>query len=258
MEKPTEKKRYYAAKDKAIEFEKTNYDKIVFFRGTDDHFIACDHSALIFYYLVLPRINKSLTFRKDNDNSSNRFTYGSLSIRSIQKYAKLTSELDFIKDSYVLTDDRLLFELKQPVDKTLMEELAHTEDIKREKLANSIFNSAAMPITYRAIRKLNSETYLMVSRRCDTVARELRTSILDKLAHDVLIDFINGCRDKKNFDAKMDRVAEKLVRIQIEILAVEASGVWSMSQVHRLAYAATNALTHLQTERKKVASWKSN
>lgn len=245
-------------KGKAIEFEETNYDKIVFFRGTDNHFLACDHSALIFYYLVLPKINKSLTFRKDNDNSSNKFTHGSVSIRNLEHYAKLTSELDFVKSDYILTENRLVFELKQPVTKTLMEELAHTEDIQREKLANAIFNSAAMPITYRAIRKLNSETYLMTSRRCDAVARELRTSVLDRLAHDILIDFIDGCRDKKNFNVKMDRVAEKLVKMQMEILAVEAAGIWSMSQVHRIAYAATNALTHLQSERKKLKLWKNN
>ena len=256
--KPTEKKFYYITKNKAIEFEKTNYDKIVFFRGTDDHFVACDHSALIFYYLVLPKINQSLTFRKDTDNSSNRFAYGSLSIRNVEHYAQKTSELDIIEDEYTLTAERLIFTLKKPLGKEFLEELGHTEDIQREKLANAISNPDALPMTYRAIRKLNSETYLMVSRRCDAVARDYRTGKLDHLAHKAFINYINGCRDKKQFDTKMDEVAQNLIDIQIEILAIEAAGIWSMSQIHRIAYAATNALQHLKTERRKVTAWKKN
>ena len=127
----------------------------------------------------------------------------------------------------------------------------------RDKLTSAISNPKAMPKTYRALHTLCQETYVMASRKCSEVDRHLLTSKLQNLAHDSFTDFIAGCRDKNLFEAKMDNICKRLDDFQIELLASEASGVWTMSQVHRLAYAASQALVHLKTERKKVTSWKS-
>ncbi|MBQ6127375.1 hypothetical protein IJI69_01630 [Candidatus Saccharibacteria bacterium] len=256
--KSNEKHIYYATKDKAIQFEKTNYDKIVFFRGTDGHFVAGDHSALILYYLVLPKIKKSLTFRKDNEYHSGetRFRYGFVSIKNVDNYVKKISELPFIKGGYARTEDRIIFTLEEPISKSKIEELANTEELMRDKLMGAISNPSAMPKTYRALHTLCRETYILVSRKCNNIDRALLTNRLQNFAHDSFIDFIAGCRDKNLFEAKMNRICQRLDDLQMEILAEEAAGVWSMSQLHRLAFCASQALQHLKTERKKVTSWK--
>ena len=76
-------KNYLENKKKVVKFEKTNYDTIALIpsRGKGTWKKFGDHSALIYYYHVLPLFRKTFpSFQKDMDNY-NCFEYGVMSIK---------------------------------------------------------------------------------------------------------------------------------------------------------------------------------
>lgn len=76
-------KEYLENKKNVVKFEKTNYDTIALIpsRGKGSWKKFGDHSALIYYYYILPLYRKTFpSFQKDMDNY-NCFEYGVMSIK---------------------------------------------------------------------------------------------------------------------------------------------------------------------------------
>lgn len=250
-----ERRAYFALKDKVVEFEKTNYDKIVFFKGTKGHFVACDHSGLMFYHLVLPKIKATLGWHRDNDHnrSVERFRYGYVSIMNLEKYISLTTALSFIEDEPNQNENRLVFKLKTPITEEQIQEFAHAEEIKRQALIDTIAtNPWSMPKTFVALRNLANEARVLVNSHCDLNDRRFATSRIADLSHDAFDAFIKGCRHRDVYDEKMQETLDNASQINIELLYAESANIWSIYECSRLARAASEVATHLITERNKL------
>lgn len=246
----SERRKYLRRKAKAIEFEKQNYQYVFFFRGMNGFFVAGDHSAIILYNMIAPELGLKIAIRKDGD-FERRFLDGKVVIRNVDKYKELLCDSKYVA-GVTQNKDSLTFRLVHKLTKTEYEVLAKSEDIKRAELVNMVSSAEALPKTYQVLRELLKITYQKVAKKSDKVERELVTGQLMDDAKKIMLMFLLGCKDTRDFTRSMNEVRDTLVKMLRDLLIVEASGVWHITECRKISFLVVKAQTTLAEERKKI------
>lgn len=246
----SERRKYLRRKAKAIEFEKQNYQYVFFFRGMNGFFVAGDHSAIILYNMIAPELGLKIAIRKDGD-FERRFLDGKVVIRNVDKYKELLCDSKYVA-GVTQNKDSLTFRLVHKLTKTEYEVLAKSEDIKRAELVNMVSSAEALPKTYQVLRELLKITYQKVAKKSDKVERELVTGQLMDDAKKIMLTFLLGCKDTRDFTRSMNEVRDTLVKMLRDLLIVEASGVWHITECRKISFLVVKAQTTLAEERKKI------
>ncbi|MBO7720207.1 hypothetical protein J6S35_01025 [Candidatus Saccharibacteria bacterium] len=247
----SERRLYLRRKAKAIEFEKTNYQYIFFMRGMNGFYVAGDHSAIILYNLIAPELGLKIAIRKDSD-FERRFLDGKVAIRNVDKFIERLSDSKLLSLVVQQTKDSITFKLKHKLKKAEYELLVNSEEIKRAELMNMVSSAEALPKTYQALRQLAKTVYQKVSKKSDKVERELVTHQLMDDVRGILLTFLMGCRDARDFTKSMNEVRDNLTKMLRDLLIVEATGVWRIEECRQVAFLVTKTQMTLADERKKV------
>ena len=247
----SERRLYLRRKAKAIEFEKTNYQYIFFMRGMNGFYVAGDHSAIILYNLIAPELGLKIAIRKDSD-FERRFLDGKVAIRNVDKFIERLSDSKLLSLVVQQTKDSVTFKLKHKLKKAEYELLVNSEEIKRAELMNMVSSAEALPKTYQALRQLAKTVYQKVSKKSDKVERELVTHQLMDDVKVILLTFLMGCRDARDFTKSMNEVRDNLTKMLRDLLIVEATGVWRIEECRQVAFLVAKTQMTLADERKKV------
>lgn len=167
----TEKKKYWARKEKVYEFEKTNQTRVVVFRSTDQWWKIGGHSALFYYHQLMPRFKNKRTakLRADTDYY-NKFKDGVVLVGDIDSMKRDMMGLG-LKIKHEDTDV-VSFLLDKEVSEETLQSL---KDIEAERMAK--INQIAMPhdthpMLYKRMVELQSEIYPM-TRKMQPYDRQL-------------------------------------------------------------------------------------
>lgn len=246
-----QKRMYSERKQFILPLEKENYDRIIFFRSTNDFFVAIGHSAIILYNMIAPELGLRLDLRRDGDWGTERSYEGMVAIKNLEYFKKNLIESRYIKEKYDETNDRLVFHLKKKLSKEEYRLLVETENIKRERLLNLASSSYAMPEVYKALRGLVETTYNKVDLHSNANARKLATYPLLDMAKTALRAFLVGARKEATLNVALKDAEANLNRLLVELIVVEATGVWKTEQCERIGMMAANAIEQIAVVKKQ-------
>lgn len=236
-------------KEIIIKFEKNNYESMVFFRGMNDFFIAGNHSAVIGYNLIAPDCKLKIPIHQDGDFEP-RFELGMLIIKNVEKYKKLFMSSDLL-EGFEQTDDKIVFKLKKPLTPEEYKVIENMEEIRREELVNMVSSTRVLPKTYQKFREVMQICYQAARKHSQVVERDLYTGRLVDESRKAFLDFLNGCKNSTGFQLAMNQVDEDLKALLLELVVIEAAGVWTVSQCRNVAFPVVKVRECLAVERKQ-------
>lgn len=245
-----EKLEYLKRKKQMIEFEKTNFGAIVFFEGMDGFYVAGGNSAKLMYNVVVPELGLKVSIQSDRDFEQ-KFSGGIMHIRNLDKYKEMIPRCKRVS-GFVEKPHKLIFKLDPPYTPKEFETIAHAEDIRRDAMVNLISSTNVLPKTYNALRGILKVAYKGAEKKSDAVSRQLLTHYVIDDARSALIVFLEGVKRKDDFQEYMDKVDYLLRQTIMDLVAVNAAGVWSMEQVRPISFAVVTARENLAIERKQV------
>lgn len=228
-EKRKEREEYYTRKEKLVEMERENYDKIMFMRGTGGFWIAAGHSAVILTNKVAPDLKIRVPLRKDTDYDF-RFKEGVISVKNLDFYRAA------LKDSlYTKLEsngkDLVTFALKKKVGKEEYELLANMKELRRQQLEKETLKAVTMPKTHARLTELMRMTYKIYNRHTDKLAR---TVFVNKLVDELRVAqkvFILLCMEEVPLEQGVEEVRKNLVRAQASATQILELDVWSVEDV---------------------------
>lgn len=244
-----ERKAYEKRKEFMLDFERKNYDKIVFFLATRGFYVAGGHSAVILFNKIGPELDMSMAMKKDTDYGD-RFEEGVISFKNLEYYKKKLPTSKFIKPKYEETPERIVFHLVKPLGTEEYRILSEQENIKRDKLVNMVSSTAAMPKLYQALREVVVVAYKMVDFKAKANARELLAKYLVYDARMALMSFLDGARQEASLSKSLDETEVWLRALMKDLIVCEAAGVWHVTECGRMGRVASKAIEQVAVERK--------
>lgn len=222
-------KLYNQNKKKAIAFEKTNYDTIALIpsRGNGSWKKFGDHSALIYYYYVLPLFRKKFpTFQSDTDDF-NKFKYGVMSVNTASTvYAALTKN-NLLK-SVKCSGGKVFFTLNVTFDQHQIDLWWQEELSRRDKMNNILAVENCLPKFRQKMRQLAKMVHGAVNKKMRKAEQETSGEDLIRAMSEVSRTYYRLMR--KFGDDSLRSWEELLVRVDdfcAELQIIIDGGIWS-------------------------------
>lgn len=166
-------KDYNQNKKKAIEFEKKNYNTIALIpsRGEGSWKKFGDHSALIYYYFVLPLFRKKFpTFHADSDDF-NKFEYGVMSVSTASTVYSALIKNKLLK-SVKCGDGKVFFTLNVNFDQQQIDLWWQEEQKRRDEMNNILAVENCLPEFRQKMRQLAKMVHGAVNKKMRKAEQE--------------------------------------------------------------------------------------
>lgn len=221
-------KDYNQNKKKAIEFEKTNYNTIALIpsRGSGSWKKFGDHSALIYYYFVLPLFRKKFpTFRPDSDDF-NKFEYGVMSVNTASTVYSALIKNNLLKD-VKNNDGKVFFVLNVNFDQRQIDLWWKEEQQRRESMNNILVVENCLPEFRQKMRQLAKMVHGAVSKKMRKAEQETSGEDLIRAMSEISRTYYRLMR--KFGDESLGAWEDLLARVDdfcAELQIIIDSGIW--------------------------------
>lgn len=228
-----DKNEYLKRKQKMLEFEAKNYDKIMFFRGTQGYFMAGGHSAVLLAYKIAPELKLRPRMKLDADYGK-KFKEGVISVKQIDFYRQRLSEssyLEFVKQ----TQDALVFRFKQPITEEEYDLLENTESIARQKLLDMVAKTSPFPKLYVRLVSVAETTYRLHHKHPDKIAMDYITSDIAGMGRRALETYLEMARGECTELDGLKEISSLTSKMSIKMVLVSEMKLWTREECARAA-----------------------
>ncbi|MBQ7802569.1 hypothetical protein IJ380_01760 [Candidatus Saccharibacteria bacterium] len=244
-----EKKAYLKRKERLIEFEKTNFDRIVFLKATRGFFVVGGNSAILLVHKIAPELKMRVLVRRDDDYDV-RFENGIVSAKNLDYYKR-----ELAKSVYLLPpveeENSLVFPFRKKVTKTEFNLLKKSKEIKKKGLERRILKSVPFPNLHIALSDLLSLVYRLYVKNTDKLAKEFVVArFLNEIREaDKVLLLI--CREEYDIRKGFSRISTSLNLALCDLDQILSLEIWSVENCTAVSGAILNVFDELELERKR-------
>ena len=233
QEDRAEKKAYLLRKKKLFEFEKTNYGKIVFLRGTKGYYLVGGHSAIVLVNKIAPELKIRVALKRDTDFDI-KFKEGVINLKNLGFYKEKLDNSVYLERGEE-TEDYFSYKLKEEISEKEFDLLYRSKEIRRQKLQNLIEKSVPMPKLNRKMTEVLKTAYRIYLKRTDAMKRGvIAPNFLEdiRVAHKIMLMVFRGQIVKEEGRRKMKGRLEMAMCDLVQIMELE---VWTVEDCTVLA-----------------------
>ncbi|MBQ6605972.1 hypothetical protein IJH66_03315 [Candidatus Saccharibacteria bacterium] len=228
-----EKKAYLERKKKLFEFEKTNYGKIVFLRGTKGYWLVGGHSAIILVNKIAPEIKVRMALKRDTDFDI-KFKEGVINLKNLGFYKERLDNSVYLERGEE-TEDYFFYKLKTRISEKEFDLLFRSKEIQRQKLQSMIEKSVPMPKLMRKMNDVLKLAYRIYLKRTDATRKNVIVpNLLEdiRIAHKTMLLVVRAEIDKREGLRKVRTRLELAMCDLIQIMELE---VWTVEDCTMMA-----------------------
>lgn len=244
--KRQERAEYYARKEKLVETEKTNYDKIIFVKGTGGFWIVGGHSAVILANKIGKELKIRVPLKRDTDFDF-RFKEGKVAVKNLSYYKQM---LVGSKIAKLVSDaeDTKVFELVRKVGTEEYELLANMKELRRQQLEKGILKSVSMPKSHMHITEALRVAFKTYSKYTDKNAKEvfgLKLMEEMRVAHKM---FLLVCMNEVPLRAGLAKIRAALTRALAGVTQISELDIWTVEDAITVSGAIVETMHALDNE----------
>lgn len=247
-QKRKEREEYYARKEKLVELEKKNYDRIIFLKGTGGFWVVGGHSAVILANKIGKELKIRVPLKKDTDFDF-RFKEGKIAVKNLAYYkrelvgskmAKLESE----------TEEMMTFKLARKVGPEEYELLANMKELRRQQLEKEILKSVPMPRSHMHLTEALRVAFKTYSKYTDKNAKEVfGAKLMDEMrtAHKI---FLLLCMGEVPLKAGLEKIRASLTRALASVTQMAELEIWTVEDATAVSAVIVETKMNLEREEK--------
>ncbi|MBR3232719.1 hypothetical protein IKF74_00295 [Candidatus Saccharibacteria bacterium] len=245
-----EREKYYQRKEKLVELEKQNFDRIIFLRATGGFWVVCGHSAVILANKIGKELKIRVPLKRDTD-FSDRFKEGKISVKNLDYYKR---ELVGGKMATILSEDKdfVVFKLKKKVGAKEYELLAQAKELRRQQFEKEILKTVPMPRSHLRLTEALRTAFRTYNKYTDKGAKEVfGLKLMDELrtAHKV---FLLVCMNELPLEAGLKKIDGELTRALAGVTQMVELDIWTIEDAMAVATAIVESKTSLRDEQRMV------
>ncbi|MBQ6394521.1 hypothetical protein IJH97_02095 [Candidatus Saccharibacteria bacterium] len=147
--------RYEQMKERVLEFEKNNYDRLVVLRSKNGWWKMCGHSALLYYYHIAPRMNNVHPKLQIDTDFKHKSLEGIVSIKSLETLQKRLRELKIYPKE--MHEEYATFPLGYKVSDDELKRFMHSEEERRKMINQIVIPKQLFPDIYKRLIVVEKE-----------------------------------------------------------------------------------------------------
>ena len=245
-EKRKERAEYYARKEKLVETEKENYDKIIFLKGTGGFWIVGGHSAVILANKIGKELKIRVPLKRDTDFDF-RFKEGKVAVKNLTYYRQVLVGSKMAKRASD-TEEMKVFKLARKVGAEEYELLANMKELRRQQLEKEILKSVSMPKSHMHLTEALRVAFKTYSKYTDKNAKEVfGMKLMDEMrtAHKV---FLLMCMNEIPLRAGLVKIRAALTRVLAGVTQMSELDIWTVEDATAVAGAVVEAMRAMEGE----------
>lgn len=249
-QKRKEREEYYVRKEKLVELEKKNYDRIIFLRATGGFWIVGGHSAVILANKIGKELKIRVPLKKDTD-FDHRFKEGKVSVKNLDYYKRM---LVGSKVATIVSEDgdMLVFELTRKIGNEEYELLANMKELRRQQLEKEILKTVPMPRSHMHMTEALRAAFRIYSKYTDKNAKEVfGLKLMDEMrtAHKI---FLLMCMNEVPLKAGLEKIRASLTRALASVTQMAELDLWTVEDATAVSTAIVETKGSLEREEKMV------
>ena len=228
---------YLQNKKNVVKFEKTNYDTIALIpsRGKGSWKKFGDHSALIYYYHVLPLYRKTFpSFQKDMDNY-NCFEYGVMSVKEPSAIYDTLKKYDLLK-KVQYSEGKVFFSLSRKFTPEQITAWWDEEQARRNRMNEILPVENCLPEFRQKMRQLSKMVRSAINKKMRKTEQETNGERLSTAMDEICRAYYQLMRqfgDKSN--TSWENLLIKTDDFCSELQIVVDGGIWSYNAAAKIA-----------------------
>lgn len=248
--KHDEREKYYRRKEKLVELEKKNFDKVIFTKATGGFWVVVGHSAVILTNLLGKEAKVRVPLKRDTDFAY-RFKEGKVSVKNFEYYRKwiIGGNLATLANK---KEDSVVFKLKKKLSEEEYTLLAQARELQRQQFEHDVLKAITMPQSHANLTSALRVAFRMYSKYTEKSAKEvfgLKLVEEIRMAHKI---FLLVCMEELPFDTGLKKIREILTRALAGTTQMVELDLWTIEDTMAMATAIVQTKMSLEREEKMV------